>query len=241
MSEGLLAVIPARGGSKALPRKALQPLAGLPLIAHTIELARRCPDIDRTVVSTDSDEIAEAAQALGADVPFLRPPELAQDDTPMWPVVRHALDAVESVGEHYGAVLLLQPTSPMRLPDDVGEAIRLLREHPEADGVLGVSEPSENPISAGMTVRGGFLVPLFPDAYAYTRRQDTPPVLVVNGALYLWRARIVRDRRDDPGAEARYVGLTIPARRAIDVDTGDDLELADAVLRAGLVSLPWLG
>lgn len=236
MSERLLAVIPARGGSKELPLKALLPLAGRPLIAHSIELARRCPQIVRLIVSTDSEEIAETARSHGADVPFLRPADLARDETPMWPVVRHALAAV---GESYDAVLLLQPTSPLRLPEDVTAATTLLAGCPDADGVVGVSDAHPNPIWTARTIRDGFLEALVPDA-AYSRRQDVPRVVAVNGALYLWQADFIRDHIDDPSTVGRYLPLEIPGRRAMDIDTAADLETAEVLLRSGLVSLPWL-
>jgi len=92
----ILAVIPARGGSKGLPGKNIRPLAGLPLIAHSIKLAQFCPQVTRLIVSTDSEEIAAVARKFGAEIPFMRPFDLAQDDTPMWPVLRHALQMVES-------------------------------------------------------------------------------------------------------------------------------------------------
>jgi N-acylneuraminate cytidylyltransferase len=239
--EPLLALIPARGGSKGLPGKALRCLAGMPLIAHSIELARRCPAIARVVVSTDSAEIADAARSFGADVPFMRPPELARDDTPMWPVVRHALGAIEANGDCFSGLLLLQPSNPARLPEDVDRAVSLLAGQDDADGALGVSEAINNPIWSAMVVRGGFLEALFPDAHSYARRQDVPRVLSVNGALYLWRTSFVHAHSEDPGAVARYLAVEIPARRAIDIDTPADLELAEALIRSGLVSLPWVG
>ena len=112
----VLAVIPARKGSKGLPEKNIRPLAGLPLIGHSIRFAKMCPAIDRCVVSTDSPQFAEVATRLGGDVPFLRPAELAQDHTPMWPVLRHALEHVESQdGVRYSKLFFLDPTSP--IPD----------------------------------------------------------------------------------------------------------------------------
>jgi CMP-N,N'-diacetyllegionaminic acid synthase len=235
LSGGVLALIPARGGSKGLPRKALRPLAGLPLIAHSIELARRSPQVARIVVSTDDEEIAKVARDHGADVPFLRPAELARDETPMWPVVRHVL---EQVGGDYDAVLLLQPTNPARLPEDVAAAVQLLVERPEADGVVAVSEPSFNPLWSAVVSTDGFVEPLVAEGAAYARRQDVPRVLRINGALYLWRTPFVR-AHDDAGS-ARLVGLEIPERRAIDIDTADDLELAELLVSEGLVRLPWL-
>src|SRR3954451_10687616 len=108
MSE-TLAVVPARGGSKGLPGKNIRPLAGLPLLEHSVKLAQLCPEIDRTIVSTDSEEIAEIARAVGAEVPFLRPAKLARDETPMLPVLRHALGELDGA---WDLVLLLDPTSP---------------------------------------------------------------------------------------------------------------------------------
>src|SRR5438132_8645551 len=123
----LLGGIPARGDSKGLPGKNLKPLGGLPLIGHSIELARHCPVITRLIVSTDSTEIAAAAAALGAPTRFLRPAELARDETPMWPVIRHALESIENLeSARYDYVLLLDPTSPFRFPEDVDREVEQL-------------------------------------------------------------------------------------------------------------------
>lgn len=236
----LLAVIPARGGSKGLPRKALRPLAGRPLLAHTLELAGRCSEIDRTIVSTDDEEIAEVARSLGADVPFVRPAELAGDETPMWPVLRHALAEVDPDGSRFGELLLLQPTSPARLPEDVAAALALLAARPDADGVVAVSEPTFNPLWSAVVERDGVLAPLVPGAGGYARRQDVPRVLRINGLLYLWRAAFVRAHEEDPAETAVRAALELPDRRAIDIDTAEDLELAELLLREGLIRLPWL-
>ena len=114
---GLLAVIPARGGSKGLPGKNIRLFVGLPLIAHSILLGKMCPEIDRLIVSTDSSEIADVARRFGSEVPFIRPVQLAQDDTPLWPVLKHALEFAEKEeGCKYDYFLLLDPTTPCRLP-----------------------------------------------------------------------------------------------------------------------------
>jgi CMP-N,N'-diacetyllegionaminic acid synthase len=240
MSAELLALIPARGGSKELPGKALRTLAGRPLIAHSIELALRCPEVARVVVSTDSEQIAATAESLGADVPFLRPAELAGDETPMWPVVRHALATLDPDGALYEAVLLLQPTSPARLPEDVSGALALLHGRPDADGVLGVSTPRLNPIWAAVVERDRRLEPLVAEGNSYARRQDVPRVLQVNGSLYLWRTGFVRAHEQDPWGAATLLGWEIPELRAIDIDTAEDLRLAELLLEAGLVRLPWV-
>ena len=126
-------------------------------MAHTILFAKMCPDIERCIVSTDSPEIAEVARQFGGEVPFLRPAELARDDTPLWPVVRHTLAFAEERDGHYETLLLLDPTSPAREPLDVAEALRRLQAHPEADGVIGVSQPGFNPIWHCVVERDGWM------------------------------------------------------------------------------------
>src|SRR5207253_2702102 len=122
--------------------------------------ASLCPQIARTIVSTDSEEIARVAREHGGDVPSLRPPELARDETPTWPVLRHALEQVDPDGERFGYLVLLEPTSPARLPEDLTGTVRLLAERVDADGVVSVSEPASNPIWLAMVEQGGVLEPL---------------------------------------------------------------------------------
>jgi CMP-N,N'-diacetyllegionaminic acid synthase len=234
-----LGVIPARGGSKGVPGKNVRLLAGLPLLVHSIKLSRLCPDIARTVVSTDSEEVAGVARAAGAEVPFLRPAELAQDDTSMLPVLRHALAELDPDGSRYERLLLLDPTSPGRLPDDVARAHALLREDASADGVVAVSEPAFNPIWTAVVERDGVLEPLLADARAYRRRQDVPRVLRVNAALYLFRTSFLRGV-EESWLNGRHRPLEIPELRAFHLDTEDDFSVCELVLEHGLVRLPWL-
>lgn len=234
----ILAVIPARGGSKGLPGKNIRPLGGLPLIAHSLRCAAMCSGLTRTIVSTDSDEIASVAREHGGDVPFLRPPELARDDTPMMPVLRHALDALDPTGDPFDAVLLLDPTSPGRTPEDVARARALLAASPDADGVVACSKPTFNPFWVGVVDDGGFAKPAFDTAGRYARRQDVPPFLRINGALYLWRSAFVRDGAW-PGGRQRI--LEIPEERAFSIDDLHEFQVAEALVERGLVRLPWLG
>jgi len=233
-----LAVIPARGGSNGLPGKNLAVLAGLPLIEHSLRLAQLCPELARTVVSTDSDEIAAAACAAGGEV-LSRPSALAEDDTPMLPVLRHALDALDPSGATYPFLLLLDPTSPGRLPEDVAVAHRLLVEFPDADGVVAVSEPSFNPIWHAVVDLDGYIDPLFPEASSYSRRQDVPRVLRINAALYLFRAEFLR-RETGTWMAGRHRLLEIPEIRAFHIDTQQDLDLCELELADGIVRFPWL-
>jgi CMP-N,N'-diacetyllegionaminic acid synthase len=230
--------VPARGGSKGLPGKNVRPLLGLPLLVHSLRLADLCPEIDRTVVSTDSDEIARIAAEFGGEAPFLRPPELALDETPMLPVVRHALAELDPTGNGYEFLLLLDPTSPARLPEDVARAHERLRAVPQADGVVSVSQPSFNPLWHAVVERDGFIEPLAADARTFARRQDVPRVLRINAAVYLFRTSFLRAQRE-AWQNGRHLVLEIPDLRAFHIDSADDFRVAEALLAAGLVRLPW--
>lgn len=238
----MLAVIPARGGSKGLPGKNLKPFAGLPLIAHTIVFAKMCPEIDRCLVSTDSPEIAETARRFGGDVPFLRPAELAHDTTPLWPVVQHALTwAEENEGTSYDLVLLLDPTSPARLSSDVTDAVQRLHDRPDADGVIGVSQPDFHPMWHCVVERDGWMADWHPDGARYTRRQDLPTVYRINGSLYLWRSDFVRRHSEQTWrVQGKHVLYEIPECRAMSIDTADEFARAEALVKSGLIHFPWL-
>jgi N-acylneuraminate cytidylyltransferase len=234
-----LAIIPARGGSKGLPGKNIRPLCGLPLIAHSIECARRVPRIARTVVSTDDDEIAAIARAHGGEVPFIRPAELAGDNTPTIPVLVHALAEMERRdGRVYNSVLLLEPTSPGRLPADIDEAFRVLDADAGADGAIGCSRPSFNPFYVGVVEQQGYLARAF-DTSGYVRRQDVPACLRINGALYLWRAEFLR-RTPPTWLDGKHRAVEIPESRAFSIDDLWEFQLTELVLEKGLVRLPWI-
>lgn len=238
----VLAMIPARGGSKGLPRKNITPLAGLPLIAHSILLAKMCPEIAKCIVSTDDEEIAAVAQKYGAEVPFLRPAELARDDTAMWPVIQYTLKEMETRDKvRYGSMLLLSPTSPGRLPEDVSAAIHMLEEDSRAVGIVAASKPLFNPRWVCIDLAAdGYMRQSFPDGKNYVRRQDVPTTYRINGALYLWRRDHIANEDAPRYFELPHLMLEIPESRAIDIDSGHDLRLAELMLREGLVHLPWL-
>lgn len=235
MTPTVLAVIPARSGSKGLPGKNVRLFGGIPLIAHSILLARRCPEVTRTIVSTDSEEIADVAVRFGAEAPFLRPPELARDETPIWPVIRHA---VEQVGR-YDVVLLLEPTSPARLPTDVSGALVRLTQSPGADGVVGVSRPSFHPVWHAVVENNGYMEHLLPEGRRYGRRQELPVVYRINGSLYAWRKEFV-ERERESWLHGRHVLYEIPEERALNIDEQREFELAELMLERGLLRLPWL-
>ena len=181
------------------------------------------------------------ARKHGGDVPFLRPSELARDDTPMWPVLQHALRETErQSGSQFGCLLLLDPTSPGRMPEDIVEALQILGSDPQAVGVVAVSEPPFNPRWACVEEVGGYMKQLVPQTHTYVRRQDVPRAYRVNALLYLWR----RDHLINQGAprfyEVPHRVLVVPDQRAIHIDEPRDFALAELLVREGFVDFPWL-
>jgi CMP-N,N'-diacetyllegionaminic acid synthase len=236
----VLAVIPARGGSKGLPGKNIRPLAGLPLLAHSLECARRSKRIARVVVSTDSEEIAKVAKAHGGDVPFMRPPELAQDSSPMMPVLAHALATVEKLeGRKFGALVLLDPTSPGRLPEEIDSAIELLAGDGECRGVVACSKPTFNPFWVGVVEKRGYLAAAFEGGDKYERRQDVPPFFRINGSLYVWRSDFVREA-PETWLKFPHRMLELPELRAFSIDDLNEFRVAESLIASGVITLPWL-
>jgi N-acylneuraminate cytidylyltransferase/CMP-N,N'-diacetyllegionaminic acid synthase len=235
----VLAIVPARGGSKAVPGKNLAEVAGKPLIAHSIAAAGAARGVERVVVSTDDPAIADAARRHGAEAPFLRPAELARDDSPTVAAVLHAVQWLE---EHEGYrpdyVLLLQPTSPLRTAGDVEGAIRLAIDR-DADSVVSVCEVKHHPYWVMRRAPDGRLASFLgtdweEDQQKYPRRQELPPAYAENGAVYLARRSVLLGRRSLYGE--KVYGYVMPAERSLDIDTLWDLRLADLILRAGLSS-----
>jgi CMP-N,N'-diacetyllegionaminic acid synthase len=237
----VLTVIPARGGSVGLPGKNLRPFAGVPLMVHSILYAKLCPEITRIVVSTDSADIAAMARRYGAEVPFMRPPDLAKNSTPMWPVLRHALMTLEKQeGTAYDFFILLDPTSPAREPTDITEALQRLEQAPEADGIVSVSRPIFNPIWHCVVEREGWMVDLLEGGSRYACRQDVPAVYRINGALYVWRAAFVRREERGWRSYGKHLVYEIPEQRAMSIDDVQQFEQAEALVRSGQIHFPWL-
>jgi N-acylneuraminate cytidylyltransferase len=237
---GLLAVIPARDGSKGLPGKNLRSFVGLPLIAHSILFAKLCCRIDRVIVSTDSATIADVSRSYGAEVPFMRPTELARDDTPLWAVVRHALDEAEkSDGKQYERLLLLDPTSPAREPADIQGALDRLNRQPGADGVIGVSRPDFNPIWHCVVEREGWMTYLVDAGTRFSRRQDVPLVYRINGSLYIWQTDFLRREPRGWQGYGRHVIYEIPEFRAMSIDDIKEFERAELLVKSGFIKFPW--
>ncbi len=184
----ILAVITARGGSKGLPRKNIRELCGKPLIAWTIEQAKRSKYLDRTIVSTDDEEIAEISKKYGAEVPFLRPKELALDTTPSIDVLIHAIDFLKKQGENYDYLALLEPTSPLRKKNDLDNAIATLIENEHlADSLVSLGEIHlEHPAILKIVSNEGFVIPYENEKLTILRRQDIEQkIYFPYGVIYL--------------------------------------------------------
>lgn len=220
-----VALIPARGGSKAILRKNLVDLAGRPLIAWTIAAALACKRIGRVVVSTDDREIAEVARHHGAEVPFMRPPELAEDHTPMLDVVRHFATAISL--EDDAAIVLLQPTSPFRTTADLDSALDLYTGS-GARSLVSIVRSDAHPDWMLRVDQKGRIVPLVATVDKAIRRQDLVPVYRPNGALYICRVSDIRAGQSWYGADT--IAYEMPRDRSLDIDEHWDLRVARAIM-----------
>lgn len=229
----VLGVIPARGGSKGVPHKNIQPLGDRPLLAHTIAAAGGAARLTRVIVSTDDPDIATIAESFSADVPFLRPAELASDTATAVPNIQHALRAVEQAGdEPYDAVMMLQPTTPFRRSVDIDEAIALL-ESTGADSVISVVDAgAHHPARMKYLTDGRLIDPPFGEAYENQNRQELRPMYLRNGAIYLMRRDVLLGgsfKGDDCRA------LVMSGLRSVNIDTALDLQYANWLLREHLL------
>jgi CMP-N,N'-diacetyllegionaminic acid synthase len=227
----VLALIPARGGSKGLPGKNLRLLAGKPLLVWSIEQGLATPEIARVVVSTDDSNVAAVARESGADVPFLRPADISGDAAPTSAAVIHALDLLAARGEEFDAVLLLEPTSPLRASGDLSGAIRVLSENwDRADSVVSVGAiHTESPFVAKTISSDGFVVPLLPPS-GVTRRQDLPTAYFPYGVAYLTKVSAFRT------VPTFYQKATLPFLierwQNFEIDDPTDFVCVEAVMRA---------
>jgi CMP-N-acetylneuraminic acid synthetase len=227
----VLAIIPARGGSKGVPHKNIRPVCGKPLIAYTIETALAARHLfHRIIVSTDDDEIAAVARNYGAEVPFMRPAELAVDEAPMAPVLQHAVRFVEQQDDiRLDWVYLLQPTDPLRTVADLEEAMQLGLAG-GCDSVISVVQVfAVHPILM-KRIEHGCLLPYCIEEKEDTRRQDyQPPAYMRNGAIYLTRRDVLMERNSGWGETIRpYI---MPPERSVGVDTELDLKLLELLLQ----------
>lgn len=226
MKPKILAIIPARGGSKGVPRKNIRDLAGKPLIAWTIEEAKKSRYIDRLILSSEDDEIIEVAKQYGCEVPFKRPLELAQDDTPGIEPVLHAIEQCPG----YDYVVLLQPTSPLRTAEDIDGCIEKLLNS-DADFCVSVTEPEKSPYWM-YTLEEERMVPLLSQEELVTRRQDFPKVYALNGAVYVGNIMEIIETKNF--LTKSTLGYVMSKENSIDIDTEIDFKLCNLITSVAL-------
>ncbi len=230
----VLGIIPARGGSKSIPRKNIKPFAGKPLIAWSIEVALQSKALERVIVTTDDVEIAMVARQYGAEVPFMRPSELAQDTTPSLPVLQHAVQSLKEEDGYYpDYTLLLEPTSPARQPFHVREAITIVAAS-GADSVIALGEvPGHYNFHWQVSLQSdkAKLVDGSPWPEIVRRRQDLPKTYFRNGAFYLFKSDLLF--ASEPSLYGNDVrGYVIEEKYSIDIDTPKDWEVGEARFQA---------
>ena len=232
MKHNIIGIIPARGGSKGIPRKNLIKLMGKPLIQYTIEQGLESHYLNKVVVSTEDKEIANLSKSLGAEVPFLRPKKLAEDNVVSIDVVQHTLKKMEEIDKKkYNIIVLLQPTSPLRKSDDIDNGIELLLRG-KADSVVGVVRTHTHPFRMKRVVNDGWLINYIDQGFEDMRpRQTLPPVYVRNGTLYIsWRSVVLSGTMVGPNCMA-YI---MSKERSIDIDSKFDLIIAENILKENI-------
>jgi N-acylneuraminate cytidylyltransferase len=239
----VMALIPARGGSKTIPRKNILPFVGNPLISYSIAAGLKSEFVNRVLVSTDDQEIAAVAEDYGADVPFLRPKEYAQDCTPDFPVFKHALDwLAEHENYHPQIVVQLRPTSPVRKVHHIDQAVLRLLKHPEADAVRTVCKPFQNPYKMWRISPEGYLEPLlaseFDEPYNMPR-QALPEVYWQTGYVDAAWSDTILTKNSMTGD--RILPLVVEPEDLVDIDTLADWTRAEEMLLTGEISWDDLG
>lgn len=221
----VLGVVTARGGSKGIPHKNICDLCGKPLLQYTAEAALAARRLKRVILTTESESIARVGRACGLEVPFLRPAELARDDTPSLPVIQHALQWCEQRGDRYDAVLVLQPTNPLRRASDIDGAVELLIAT-GADSVISFTDIGEKHPARMKYIDAERRVtdPPFAESFEGQRRQELNPLYLRDGSIYLVRRDVLMQQHTFKGNDCR--AWMIPPERACNIDEPFDLELA---------------
>jgi N-acylneuraminate cytidylyltransferase len=239
----ILAIIPARGGSKSIPRKNIRSFAGHPLIAYSIVAALAAETITRVIVSTDDPEIAEISRQYGAETPFLRPAEISQDQTPDLPVFQHALNWLAAEEDYHPQIVVqLRPTSPFRRVHHIDQAVYQLLEKPQADSIRTVCMPFQNPFKMWKIHSDGFMRPLletkFTEPYNMPR-QALPEVFWQTGYVDAAWADTLLQKNSMTGE--RILPLIIATDEWIDIDSPDDWRRAERLLENEEITLEDLG
>lgn len=218
----VLGIIPARGGSKGVPRKNIKLLCGQPLMAYTVHAAQAAKHLTQIVLSTEDEEIASVGRSLGLDVPFMRPADLATDVTPTLDVLLHVVSELETLGQFYDAICLLQVTNPMRKTQHIDDCIALLESDPKASSVISVLPvPTEyNPHWVYQTTSDGALRLFTGESTPIPRRQALPPAFHREGSVYVVRRDVLMNEKTLYGE--RVLGYSMENQDCCNIDTMDD-------------------
>jgi len=225
----MIAIIPARGGSKGVPGKNIKPLCGKPLIAYTIEAALAVKSLERIILSTDDSEIATIANRYGVEIPFMRPAHLAQDDSPAIDNYIYTMDRLNSESsKQYDEFVVLQPTSPSRIVADIDNTIKLFHEK-NADSVISVCEASYPPVWAKKLRPNGTLKDYFDIDIDVHNRQEIEPAFIPNGSIYILRLSLIK--KHYTYYSEKTFSYVMPPERSLDIDTQFDFEIAEFLMR----------
>ena len=228
-----LFLITARAGSKGIPKKNSKLLNGKPLICYSIELARKFSEDEHICVSTDDKEIIEIARSLNLEVPFIRPTDLATDEASSYDVIKHALHFYKAKGKKYDGLVLLQPTSPLRLKKHLQEAMSLFND--KVDMIVGVKETKSNPYNLLFETNSeGYLKKVI-ESDNYTRRQDVPKVFEVNGAIYIYNVTALEQKNIKEFE--KKLPLLMASENSVDIDTPLDWMWTEFLLINKIVEL----
>ncbi len=226
----VLSVIPARGGSKGLPKKNILPLAGKPLIGWSIEAAKKSKYIDKLIVSTDDVEIANVAKSYDCEVPFLRPNDFALDDSPSSEVIIHSIDFFEKMGLIFDYIVLLEPTSPLRETSDIDKAIEILHSNIDlADSIVGVSKVEATHPAFDLRINDkGLIEPYLGGSFSLFRRQEIESLYYFEGSLYISDTQVYLKEKNF--YHDRTMPFILPRWKAIEIDEYIDMIVAEAII-----------
>ncbi len=223
----ILAIIPARGGSKGVPRKNIKDLNGKPLIAYTIEASLNSNLIDTTIVSSEDKEILEISKKFGAEI-INRPKELATDKASTMPVITQVLNELSSKGKNFDIVVILQPTSPCRDSNDIDNAVKFFLEQ-DANALISVVSPDIEILKAYIVNSDGYLQGAINDKYPFTRRQDLPKAYLANGAIYMIKTELFL--KSESLMTEKTLPFVMPKEKSVNIDTIEDFKKAKKLLQ----------
>lgn len=223
----ILAIIPARGGSKGIPKKNLHEVAGKPLIAWSIEAALNSELLETVVVTSDNQEILEFSKQYEKLITIDRPENLAKDSSPTEPVIRHVLDELNAV-ENYQYLILLQPTSPLRTNNDIDDAIRTIKNS-EATSLISVIQPDHHPLKSFVKDEKGYLKGLVNNQFPFMPRQELPETYQPNGAIYI--VEVKEFLKNNKLFTDRTIAYTMSSSKSIDVDSLEDVKKIENQLK----------